>query len=182
MEKDGLIDFIADAGRLKRLCRTGWVESGVADPESVADHSYRVALIAMVLSDSQKLDTLKAVRMALLHDLAEGEIGDLTPTQKGSDVVQFRMKEDEAMDKLLNKLPPNIRAANSSAWLEFSEGKTPEAQLVRDCDKLEMVIQAWEYQGAGGDQGKLMRFWHAEVVGDDVKTLRDAVRAKSRKP
>ncbi len=181
MDQDGLIDFIIDAGRLKRLPRTGWVESGVADPESVADHSFRVALITMILSDSQKLDTLKAVRMALLHDLAEGEIGDLTPTQKGSDDLKFRLKENETMGRLLNMLPSSIRAVYSSAWLEFSEGETPEARLVRDCDKLEMVIQASEYQDAGGDRGKLMRFWHAEVVGDEAKALMNLVKARSSK-
>jgi putative hydrolase of HD superfamily len=180
MDTEGLIDFFAEAGRLKRLPRTGWVESGVLNPESVADHSFRVALIAMVLADTQKLDALRAVRMALLHDLAEGEIGDLTPTQKGSDEAGFRRREDEAIDRVLSKLPTDIRATYSSAWREFSEGKTPEARLVKDCDKLEMIVQASEYQEAGGDRGKLMRFWHAEINGDESKTLRDAVRARSR--
>lgn len=180
MDTDGIIDFIAEAGRLKRLPRTGWVESGVPDPESVADHSFRVALIAMILVDKQKLDTLKAVRMALLHDLAEGEIGDLTPIQKETDEAGFKRREDEAMDRVLSKLPTDIRATYSSAWREFSEGKTPEARLVKDCDKLEMVMQASEYEGAGSDRGKLMRFWHAEINGDEAKALRDAVRARSR--
>ncbi len=53
MNTDGLIDFIAEAGKLKRIPRTGWVESGVPDPESVADHSFRVALIALVLATSR---------------------------------------------------------------------------------------------------------------------------------
>jgi putative hydrolase of HD superfamily len=180
MDTDGLIDFIVDAGRLKRLPRTGWVDSGVADPESVADHSFRVALIVMILSDAQKLDTLKAVRMALLHDLAEGEMGDLTPTQKGTDEAGFRRREDEAMGRLLTKLSADIGAVYSSAWLEFSEGKTTEARLVRDCDKLEMVIQASEYQRAGGDRGKLMRFWHAKIVGDEARAISDAVKSRSR--
>ncbi len=180
MDTDGLIDFIAEAGRLKRLPRTGWVESGIPDPESVADHSFRVALIALVLADMQKLDTLKAVKMALLHDLAESEIGDLTPTQKGSDEAGFRQREDEAMSRVLSKLPADIQASYCSAWWEFSEEKTPEARLVRDCDKLEMVIQALEYQKAGGDRSKLMRFWHAEINGDEAKALRDAVRTRGR--
>ena len=180
MDTDGLIDFIAEAGRLKRLPRTGWVESGVPDPESVADHSFRVTLIAIVLADAQKLDALRVVRMALLHDLAEAEIGDLTPTQKGLDEVGYRQREDEAMSKLLSKLPANIRAVYSSAWNEFSGGKTPEARLVRDCDKLEMIIQASEYQEAGNDHIKLMRFWHAEINGDEAKAIRDAVKTRSR--
>jgi putative hydrolases of HD superfamily len=61
--------LMLNAGKLKELKRTGWVESEVSDPESVADHSYRVALLTMVLSDKEGLDTLKAVRISLLHDL-----------------------------------------------------------------------------------------------------------------
>jgi putative hydrolase of HD superfamily len=180
MDTDGLIDFIAEAGRLKRLPRTGWVESGVPDPESVADHSFRVALIAMILSDAQKLDTLKTVRMALLHDLAEAETGDLTPSQKEVDTEGFKHAEDTAMVRLLEKLPEAIRGAYRAAWREFSDASTEEARLVRDADKLEMVMQASEYQQEIGDCGKLMRFWHAEIKGDEAKAIRDAVRARSR--
>ena len=78
----GLIEFISEVGRLKRLPRTGWVESGVPDPESVADHSFRVALLTLVLADLKGLDALKAVRMALIHDLGEAETGDLTPARR----------------------------------------------------------------------------------------------------
>ncbi|MCX6648178.1 MAG: HD domain-containing protein [Candidatus Bathyarchaeota archaeon] len=177
MDTDGLIDFIAEAGKLKRLPRTGWVESGVPDPESVADHSFRVALIALVLADAKGLDSLNVVRMALLHDLAEAETGDLTPTQKGADPGAKRA-EDEAMVRLLNKLPEAIRGAYRSAWREFSEASTEEARLVRDADKLEMVIQASEYQQDGGDRGKLMRFWHAEINGEEAKMIRDTIKKR----
>ena len=181
VDTDGLIDFIAEAGRLKRLPRTGWVESGVPDPESVADHSFRVALIALVLADAKGLDSLKAVRMALLHDLAEAETGDLTPVQKGADPEASKRVEDEAMGRLLDKLPEAIRGAYRDAWREFSEASTEEARLVRDADKLEMVIQASEYQkGAMGGE-KLMRFWHAKINGEEAKAIRDAVKNRARK-
>jgi len=181
VDTDGLIDFIAEAGRLKRLPRTGWVESGVPDPESVADHSFRVALIALVLADAKGLDSLKAVRMALLHDLAEAETGDLTPVQKEADPEASKRVEDEAMRRLLDKLPEAIRGAYRDAWREFSEASTEEARLVRDADKLEMVIQASEYQkGAMGGE-KLMRFWHAEINGEEAKAIRDAVKNRVRK-
>jgi len=181
VDTDGLIDFIAEAGRLKRLPRTGWVESGVPDPESVADHSFRVALIALVLADAKGLDSLKAVRMALLHDLAEAETGDLTPVQKEADPEASKRVEDEAMRRLLDKLPEAIRGAYRDAWREFSEASTEEARLVRDADKLEMVIQASEYQkGAMGGE-KLMRFWHAEINGEEAKAIRDAVKNRARK-
>lgn len=182
MDKDGLIDFIAESGKLKRLPRTGWVESGVPDPESVADHSFRVALITLVLADRRGLDPLKAVRMALLHDLAEAETGDLTPKQKEADPEGAKRAEETAMEKLLTKLPVDIRRLYTDAWREFSEASSEEALLVRDADKLDMVIQASEYEKAGGDRGRLMRFWHAEIVGEDAREIRDAVRSRGRAP
>ncbi len=178
METDGLIDFIAEAGRLKKLPRTGWVESSVPDPESVADHSFRVALIAMILSDAQRLDTIKVVRMALLHDLAEAETGDLTPRQKETDIEGFKLAEDTAMVKLLEKLPEAIRGEYRAAWREFSEASTEEARLVRDADKLEMIMQASEYQQEMGDPGKLMRFRHVSVVGDLEKELVEEIKRR----
>jgi putative hydrolases of HD superfamily len=175
VDTDGLIDFIVEAGKLKRLPRTGWVECGVPDPESVADHSFRVALIAMVLAGERGLDALKAVRMALLHDLAEAETGDLTPPQKDADPVGFKHAEEAAMRRILAKLPPEY----IGAWREFSDGSSEEARLVRDADKLEMVMQAAEYQGSGGDRMKLMRFWHAEIKGAESKLIRDTIKTRS---
>ena len=180
MDEDGLIDFITEAGKLKRLPRTGWVESGIPDPESVADHSFRVALITLVLADRRGLDSLKAVRMALLHDLAETETGDLTPTQKEADPEASGRAEEEAMEKLLTKLPVGVRHPYSEAWREFAESSTEEARLVRDADKLDMVVQASEYQREGGDRSRLMRFWHAEIIGEDARAIRDAVRSRER--
>ena len=178
MDPNELIDFIAAAGKLKKLSRTGWIECGVPDSESVADHSFRVALIALVLADLKGLDALKAVRMALLHDLAEAETGDLTPTQKCTDPEGFKHEEDVAMQRLLEKLPGGIRGTFQSAWQEFSSTLTDEARLVRDADKLEMVIQASEYQKEGGDKSRFMRFWHAEINGDEARAIRDAVKVQ----
>ena len=179
MNIDPIIDFITEAGKLKKLPRTGWVESGVQEPESVADHSFRVILIALILADVRGLDSLKVVRMALLHDLAEVETGDLTPLQKKADSIATKRAEEEVMNKLLLKLPEDIREAYQLAWHEFSEASTQEAILIRDADKLEMVMQASEYQRDGYDSGKLMRFWHAEITGDEAKAIRDAVKSRS---
>jgi len=182
VDTEGLADFFAEAGKLKRLPRTGWVESGVHDPESVADHSFRVALIALILADARGLNSLRVVRMALLHDLAEAETGDLTPTQKEADPEAARRTEEAAMERLLGELPEVIREEYRGAWREFSESATDEARLVRDADKLDMVMQASEYQKAGGDRARLMRSWHAEIVGEDARAIRDAVRSRGRAP
>jgi putative hydrolase of HD superfamily len=182
VDTDGLIDFFTEAGRLKRIPRTGWVECGVPDPESVADHSFRVALMAMILAEERGLDVLRVVKMALIHDLAEAETGDLTPVQKDVDPQAAKRREDEVMKKLAERLPNKARVGVESAWREFAEGATPEARLVKDADKLEMVIQASEYEGTGCDKKRLMRFWHAEIVGDDAQAIRDAVKRRSQKP
>jgi putative hydrolase of HD superfamily len=118
--------------------------------------------------------------MALLHDLAEAETGDLTPTQKYTDPVGFKHAENAAMERLLEKLPGDIRGTFRASWQEFSDNLTDEARLVRDADKLEMVIQALEYQKEGGNKSSLMRFWHAEINGEEARTIRDAVRARGR--
>lgn len=145
------------AGKLKELKRTGWIESGVPQPESVADHSYRVALLAMTLSDQKGLDTLKTVRIALLHDLAESEVGDLTPRQKQ---VNHEDLESEAMKEVLSELPGEIRKLYLDAWDEYQRNETPEAKLVHNADKLEMLIQAKEYESKGS---KLDQFWETEL-------------------
>jgi putative hydrolase of HD superfamily len=145
------------AGRLKELKRTGWVVSGVSDPESVADHSYRVALLAMTLSDTKGLDTLKTVRMALLHDLAESKIGDLTPRQKPGNHGEI---ESEAMGKILSELPEDVRKLYLEAWNEYQLNETREARLVHNVDKIERLTQAKEYETKGS---KLDQFWETEI-------------------
>ena len=72
-----MFGFALAAARLKGVRRAGWVEKlGMESPESVADHSYATAMLVMARSDEEGLDTALALRMALLHDLAESETGD----------------------------------------------------------------------------------------------------------
>jgi len=146
VEPEKLISLLREAGKLKRLPRTGWVEAGIENPESVADHSYRVALLSMLLSDQAGADTLKAVRMALFHDLAEAVTGDLTPRQKtrGHDA-----EESRAFRSLVKGLPREQRRLYVDAMDEYAARDTEEAALVHTADKLEMVLQALEYGEAG---------------------------------
>jgi len=75
----GLGQLAAAAGSLKEVRRKGWVDRGVPDAESVADHSYRVALLAWALARTRGLDAERAMLIGLVHDLAEAEVGDETP-------------------------------------------------------------------------------------------------------
>ena len=153
-----LLQFFMMSGRLKGEMRRGWVKKlGMARPESVADHSYRTALITMLFSDSLGLDTGRAMRMAVLHDLPEAIVGDAMPEERSG--KRKTDMETKAMEEILSELPREIVALYRASWKEFVEGATEEARLVRQADKLEMAIQAWEYANERGDPSLAREFW-----------------------
>ena len=102
-----ILEFIAAVGKLKNLPRTGWREKAeISSPESVAEHMYRTAVISMILSDLERLDTEKTIKMALIDDLPESVIGDLTPTQKKNlGLASVKRREEKALRQLLSLLP-----------------------------------------------------------------------------
>jgi len=133
------------AAVLKRLRRTGWVDRGVRDPETVASHSYAVALLSILLAEARGLDVAEAARMALLHDLPEAVVGDLTPEMKAGD-PGWEMREEEVVEELLEALPGKVAERWRAAWRRLKGGRTPEARLVKSVDKLEMGLQAALYR------------------------------------
>jgi putative hydrolase of HD superfamily len=152
-----LVRFFSQSGRLKSEKRRGWLmKLRLAHPESVADHSYRTALMALVMSDSRGLDTAKAVRLALLHDLPEALVGDAMPEERSG--ASKEALETKAMEDLLKGLSPKVSSLYRDAWLEFLGGKTEEARLVRQLDKLEMAMQAWEYAKGSSDPASAREF------------------------
>jgi len=77
-----LLDFFNIVASLKTIPRQGWIDKlNIENPESVSDHTFSMSVMAMIFSDIQKLDTLKVLRMSLLHDVAESHTGDITPGQ-----------------------------------------------------------------------------------------------------
>ena len=155
---EALVEFFRRSGRLKTEPRKGWVKKlGERAPESVADHSYRSALMAMVFSDMRGLDTERAVKMAILHDLPESVVGDSIPGERSR--REKVRREDEAMISLLERMPRPIREEYTRLWAEFLEGMSPEAVLVSQIDKLEMAMQAQEYADRGHDPRSLREFF-----------------------
>lgn len=166
----GIMDFCKHAGKLKRISRKGWVSwVKVKQPESVADHSFRSAILAMCLSDLRGLDTEKIVRMALLHDVHEALIGDYDYFDKkkmGLDEVKER--EEKAINSIFSVLPETIKGKYFLLADEYRRQETEDANLVRQIDQIEMIMQALEYEKEGYDKTKLQAFW------DDVrKNLKD---------
>jgi putative hydrolase of HD superfamily len=142
--------FYALASRLKRIERAGWRRCGVgaADCESVADHSFFVALLALLLPSfarDENLDPFRCIALALVHDLAESIVGDITPHDAISADEKHR-REEAAMRQLAATLGDDEIL---TLWQEFESAQTPEAKLVREMDVIEMAWQADTYAAAG---------------------------------
>lgn len=162
-----LFDFFNIVSELKKTPRKGWKEKiGLEDPESVADHSYNTAIMAMVFSDLNGYDTQKILKMALLHDLAESVTGDFTPEEISKD--NKREIENQTMREILSKLPLTIAENYERIWTEYQNENSKEAILVHEIDRLEMALQARKYLLEGYAKDKLEMFF--ESARKDIKT------------
>lgn len=168
VSSEWLLPIADKVNDLKQLPRTGWLLAGVVAPESVAEHCFATAWIALLLAEAinadwagqgltQPLSVERVLRIALVHDLAESVLTDLP--KRSSDVLGRDVKhqaEAQALNQLLGNAPQ--RAATVAFWAEYDANTTPEARLVHDADKLEMVHQAFRYEQRG--QRNLQEFWH----------------------
>lgn len=141
------IGFLLKALELKDEKRTGWELRNIENPESVADHSWNVALLCLVYSDQESVETDTCVRMALLHDLAEYQTGDLV-TRADSEAQQVEkddkhIMETEAMEKISSGLE---NREIMRLWNEYEKRDTPEAKFVKDMDMIDMCLTALKYE------------------------------------
>ena len=167
-----LESFFQKVLELKNIPRQGWKNKlDVDDVESVADHSYSTAMMSMVLSDLEGLDTEKIIKMALLHDLAESVIGDVTPDEiKGERKISI---ENKAMIRILENLPGNVAEQYIILWDDFQKNSSKEANLLHEIDKLEMAFQAKFYLDKGISKEKLRSFFKTANNEIKNKQLRD---------
>jgi len=180
-EAEDRLAFFHVLERLKTQKRTGWVDHKIPNPESISDHMYRMAILAMCSSDTC-LDISKCVMMALVHDLAEAQVGDIAPRENISKAEKRRL-EAEAMHNFAHEMLHDSPAAQMmlDLWQEYEEGKTDEARFVKDLDRFEMAIQASEYERAHSVQlqpffdSSLPNIRHPEVKGwgEDLARGRD---------
>ncbi|EFN58736.1 hypothetical protein CHLNCDRAFT_140428 [Chlorella variabilis] len=147
------VEFLTLLQQLKAQKRTGWVKRGVRGPESIADHMYRMGLMAMLVQGTE-YDYHRCIKLALVHDVAEAIVGDITPTCGVSDEDKFRL-EAGAVQRMRGMLGGSSSLAGKEIellWQEYEQAQTPEARLVKDFDKLEMILQAHEYECGQGMQ------------------------------
>ncbi|MSS86486.1 MAG: phosphohydrolase [Thaumarchaeota archaeon] len=152
-----ILEFFKNASNLKNIPRQGWIDKlSIKHPESVADHSYSMAIMAMVISDLENYDSEKIMKMVLLHDLAESKIGDFTPDQISK--IKKEKMENDAFYEITKKLPDSIKHQYNEIWNEYQNNTSPESDIVHQIDKLEMVLQAKIYQKEGSSQENVTPF------------------------
>ena len=148
---DSAVDAVCAAYELKDERRTGWQLRGVDDPESVAAHSWGVAYLVVAFGDRFRdelpgVDLDRALRLAVVHDVAEALTGDVaTRADETADPIDREAKaaaEREAMATLADPLPDRI----ADAFATYEARETPEAVLVKECDLLDTCVQAVAYE------------------------------------
>ncbi|VVB65646.1 HD domain protein [Candidatus Gugararchaeum adminiculabundum] len=143
-EMAALANLFFEAGQLKRLPRSGWLTIGIKDCETIAEHSFRSALISYVLAKMEGVDYSRILLASLVHDLHEARISDLNTTNK----KYVKADERKAWEDALAGLPGEMRMEIESALDEKSKNSI-EAKICNDADKLEMLVQAKEYLDLG---------------------------------
>lgn len=160
MNKEEFLNLLLEIGLLKRIQRTGWVLKGVKNAESVAEHTWRVAMLALLLADKLKVNQLKLVKMALIHDLGEIGIGDIK-WESGKRIIGSQKQKHKDERNVVERIFADNPSFKEyvSLWEEFEEQKTRESKIVKLLDKLEMAIQALEYEKEGYSSDLFEEFW-----------------------
>jgi len=165
------VPFFHMLERLKTTKREGWRRFGIVQGESISDHMYRMSLITMFAPPSlaSRINIPHCMKMALVHDMAEALVGDITPVDGVAKEEKSR-RESTTMDYfgkgLLGRVNGGITGGEIKAiWQEYEDGVTLESQYVHDVDKIELVLQMVEYEKANGGKLDLGEFsWVASKI------------------
>ncbi|MEV6925325.1 HD domain-containing protein [Dactylosporangium sp. NPDC051485] len=145
-DDEALAAFGYELGLLKRIRRSGWWHAGVRDPESVAEHTMRVAQLAAVIAAEEGADPARAAFLGLWHDTQETRTGDLPHT---ATAYLAKPSPRQITADQTERLPDRSRDAIRGAVEEYESRQTLEALCAKDADKLEMLLQAVEYRDTG---------------------------------
>lgn len=171
------IDFLTLCHRLKTTKRKGWINQGIKGSESIADHMYRMSLMGLIADDIPGVNRERCIKIALVHDIAEAIVGDITPSD-GIPKAEKSRREQAALNEMCEVLGGGMRADEiKELWAEYENNSSLEANLVKDFDKVEMILQALEYEiehgkvldefflsTAGKFQTKIGKSWAAEII------------------
>ena len=173
-----ILDFFIKVNKLKEMPRTGWVLRQVKNPETIAEHTFGVAMASWILAikSKSKLNLTKIIKRSLVHDLCEVYAGDVTPffyyirdlpknkkerekflrkyvrllmvSKEGRGIEKSEL-EKKSLLKLIKNLNPEIKKEIFSSWKDFERRSSGEGNFARQIDKIETLLQAIEYFGTG---------------------------------
>ncbi|MEX2721328.1 MAG: HD family hydrolase [Candidatus Wukongarchaeota archaeon] len=197
-----MIDFLLKIGRLKRYPRMGWIVSGVnlAEIETVGAHSFRTALIALILSMREKelsrneIDIRRVLEMALLHDFSEAVLQDIDRRvipYFGEEFKQLKKRaEKRAVEEIISSMGDHVETKRAFLGVieDYMLEKSKESKIVQVADRLEVLIQAFEYEQLGYPKKLFEDFWSnivKEVENSGIKSanklLEELLRSRNRK-
>ncbi len=188
-----ILNFLIESGKLKKMPRTGFFWLGIKNPETIAQHAFRVAILNWILAlkIKPKLNLEKIIKISLIHDLCEVYAGDMTPywgllpknptkrreilkrwvrlpikIKKQRDKEKFE-KEKESLQKLIDSIPSDLKKDIMDCWLEYERMFTEEGRFVKQGDKIETLLQALEYWGSDPNSPVLGWWEEVEELVDD---------------
>jgi putative hydrolases of HD superfamily len=139
-EMAGVLDFLRAAEGLKSTARSGWTAAG--EPESVAAHTWRLCLMAMLLhGEFSEVDFARLIKICIVHDLGEVIGGDIPAPEQARRGGSKREQERADLEHLLTPLPTRLRLEILELWDEYEDAASPEARLAKGLDKLETILQ-----------------------------------------
>lgn len=142
----GTAGYLLELGMLKRAKRSGWWIAGVKDPETIAEHSFRTAVVGSVLALMEGADPAKVALMCVFHDTQETRIGDIPHI--GRRYLTAASNEKVTADQV-SAAHPAVAAGISRVVDEYENGDSLEVVVAHDADKLECLLQAVEYREQG---------------------------------
>ncbi|CCD26706.1 5'-deoxynucleotidase NDAI_0I01370 [Naumovozyma dairenensis CBS 421] len=156
-----VLAFLSITQLLKLQKRTGWINNGITNAESISDHMYRMGVMSMLIKNPN-VNRDKCVRISLVHDIAESLVGDITPMDPMTKEEKHH-REFETVKYLANELikPYNEIAAKEiiEDWLTYENGIGLEGKYTKDLDKYEMLIQCFEYEQQYNGEKNLDQFY-----------------------
>jgi len=208
-----IFNFLIEIGKLKGKKRRGWIIHQIKNPETTAEHIFHLAIFVLVLGKMKKLNLERTIKMALIHDICEVYSPDFTSydaaalKEKGKITVKTLLKiqpkaarptttqrkklekikqklEMKAMQKLISKLPPELKGEINNLWLDYERGLTPEGRFVKQADRIINLLQGLEYwKKYGGIKHELWIRRAKEVIDDPIllKFLKEIEKKELKK-
>jgi putative hydrolase of HD superfamily len=144
-ELTAILQFLRSAERLKTATRSGRTSAG--EPESVAEHTWRLCLMALVLQPAfPNVDFERLLKICIVHDLGEAVSGDVPAPEQVRRGTSKAAEERRDLLTVLEPLPPVLRTEITALWDEYEAAQSPAARLAKALDKLETILQHTQWR------------------------------------